>query len=62
LRLQPHLPNSEAKKVEEKIIKNGKIFISTLNYSASSRLSRLISNVGFIIVDEGIVYIKSDRK
>jgi hypothetical protein len=56
LKLQPNLQNSEAKKTEEKIVKNGKIFICTLNYSASSRLRQLISKVGFIIVDEGIVH------
>jgi hypothetical protein len=56
LKSKPDLEGSEAKKTEENIVKNGKIFISTLNYSSSFRLRQLISKVALIIVDEGIVH------
>jgi hypothetical protein len=53
LQYQWDLLNTEAQNVEKHIFKNGKIFISTLNYCGSSRMRRLIGKIGFIIVDEG---------
>ncbi|CAF3891570.1 unnamed protein product [Rotaria sp. Silwood1] len=60
LKSKPDLLNSEAQKIEKKIVEKAKIVISTLNYCASTRLRHLVHKLALIIVDEASQGLEPD--
>ncbi|CAF4791458.1 unnamed protein product [Rotaria sp. Silwood1] len=60
LKPKPDLLNSEAQKIEKKIVEKAKIVISTLNYCASTRLRHLVHKLALIIVDEASQGLEPD--